>query len=371
MASYGKNYTSNNSNNNGPLPYQTQPQQGYGGYPQNYQSQNSYSQQYNQQPQSYRTNGNQYPQQSQSMGYGTSQNSQSMSFMSQLTSPYQPNNNMHNRPAYNQMQQQQQQQNNMPSTYNSQAEWRVRTLLMEHHKRSKLQGVPHEVSLDQLKREISSSPELIEALRNIRHRALQQKMSQQRYYQQNNSGYPMQYNNNNSHIPDSLRAAMPENRYYPPGQFHGDYQSNNNYQQNQYMQQQQHQQQQQYNQQGYPMQNNPNNPNFMQQHSTITPKPPLIKHSLNAEMANSLIQQTAAGATGTLPDNALDAIKNPVDEETIEHENLEDLSEGDRKIETIMRKCESISKQLRESLQTHLKSLLSEEKEPVCLFFLF
>lgn len=48
------------------------------------------------------------------------------------------------------------------------AEWRVKELLMDHHTRSKMQGVPHSTSLEQLKHEILSSPELIKALRIIR-----------------------------------------------------------------------------------------------------------------------------------------------------------------------------------------------------------
>merc|ERR1712054_690185 len=117
---------------------------------------------------------------------------------------------------------------------------------------------------------------------------------------------------------------MPEHRYYP-GQFHGDYSANNVPYQHQQPQNAAYLQN--FDQRNYAQ-------NFLQQQSTITPKPPLIKHSLNAEMANSLMKQTAATA---LPDNALDAIKNPVDDDAIEPEKLEDLSEGDRKIETIMR----------------------------------
>ena len=253
---------------------------------------------------------------------------------------------------------------------NQSAEWKVRQLLMEHHERSRVHGIPHDVSLETLKREISRSPELIEALRVIRQRASQIRMAQQRgMYQPGQPGQPYQHPNyhpNQSHVPASLRAAIPQYPGGPPGNY------NKPPMPGMHQQYPGHQPGSPYN--SYNQQGTPPLPfgqgGYSQPQPTITSRPPLIKQTLNAEMASSLIKQT-----GAAPDNAIDAIKAPIEEQASESqtESLDALPEEERKVETIMRQCEEISKKLRESLQTHLKSLLGGEKDEdddVC-FFIF
>eukprot|EP00339_Tiarina_fusa_P000628 CAMPEP_0117015140 /NCGR_PEP_ID=MMETSP0472-20121206/12152_1 /TAXON_ID=693140 ORGANISM="Tiarina fusus, Strain LIS" /NCGR_SAMPLE_ID=MMETSP0472 /ASSEMBLY_ACC=CAM_ASM_000603 /LENGTH=931 /DNA_ID=CAMNT_0004718875 /DNA_START=70 /DNA_END=2864 /DNA_ORIENTATION=+ len=87
------------------------------------------------------------------------------------------------------------------------------------------------------------------------------------------------------------------------------------------------------------------------------PNPPLIKQKLNMEMASSLLRQGDGSTMNAFQDFESEANK-------VTEEELERMSELDRRIYLTLKHCESISIRLRKSLQANLQVLLESNSLP-------
>jgi hypothetical protein len=183
-----------------------------------------------------------------------------------------------------------------PTIAQTAAETYVKKLLLEHFNRTSSSECPRDTSLALLKKQISASQQYIEALKRIQARAKAKGTA----LESNPYGYSNQY------IPPTLgshfSSAYPG--HYPVG--------------------------------------------------------PLVKHTLSAEMANSLMRQTKGELVAPTP----------------EEENFEfyhDPKSGDidleKRIEITMKRCEAISKRLRCALEKHLQPFLEESIKVFFYYF--
>jgi hypothetical protein len=267
----------------------------------------------------------------------------------------------------------------------AEAEKIVRTIL---YNASQMKGLDRQETLNYLRTQIGHSPELLEALRVIKERTAMMNRAHPGQPGPQAPPQPQMVNGpmgntmnhpyqSNSVYPASLRVAMPGQYQQPPPPTYipppvmstpsGNYHNQDSHYSNM--------QQPKYGVPGSQPNNSYNNPpgSFYPPPPAAAPvpPPPIAKPKMTTDLAQSLLQQTANPSFLTDSSQNTPTPSTVVSSDTVptlDQEIDSSLTGTDRTIEIIMKKCEEISKRLRDSLQKNFKFLETKVRK---IFFIF